>query len=103
MALDLCVPPLASLVLAASALAVLAAGYGLLGGFAAPLVVALIALAAIGVAVVLAWRGFGRHIVSGGDLLCAPAYVLRKIPIYLRLFAKRQVDWVRTKRDDRAD
>jgi hypothetical protein len=44
---------------------------------------------------------FGRGIVSLGELLTVPMYVLAKIPIYAKLWKGRQVEWVRTKRDDR--
>ena len=40
-----------------------------------------------------------RHIVSVRELLSVPRYVLAKLPIYLKLFTARQMEWVRTKRD----
>ncbi|MGH8796773.1 MAG: glycosyltransferase family 2 protein [Caldimonas sp.] len=99
LALDLCVPPLASLVLLIVGLAVLAWVLLLAGGSALPLWIALGALGAVALGVLLAWRAHGRQIVSLGDLLAVPAYVLAKVPMYARLLRKRQVDWVRTKRD----
>jgi hypothetical protein len=48
---------------------------------------------------VLAWFREGRHVVSLGEMLALPWYVAAKIPVYIRLFTKRQVEWVRTKRD----
>lgn len=97
---DLCVPPLASLalllVLALLAAAVLAA----VGGSSWPLWMASLALATFAASILWAWRGFARHIVSLRELLSVPAYVLAKLPIYARLFTKRQAEWVRTKRDD---
>jgi cellulose synthase/poly-beta-1,6-N-acetylglucosamine synthase-like glycosyltransferase len=100
LALDLCVPPLASLVLLASAATVLGAVLAALGGSAAPLALAATSLVAIGSAVMLAWNGHGRSVVSLGELLRAPVYALAKIPIYARLLRKRQVEWVRTRRGD---
>ena len=34
------------------------------------------------------------------ELLGLPLYIAAKLPVYLRLLGKRQVEWVRTKRDD---
>ena len=39
---------------------------------------------------------------SLSELLGLPWYVAAKIPVYVRLFTKRQIEWVRTKRDDRS-
>jgi cellulose synthase/poly-beta-1,6-N-acetylglucosamine synthase-like glycosyltransferase len=100
MALDLAVPPLASLVMLLVAGAILSAILAVLGGSALPLLVLAAALAALSAAVGLAWWRFGRDIVSFIELATAPVYVLRKLPIYARLWRARQVDWVRTKRDD---
>jgi hypothetical protein len=52
--------------------------------------------------VLTAWWREGRQIVTFGELLGLPMYVAAKIPVYVRLFTKRQVEWVRTKRDDRS-
>ena len=102
MALDLCVPPLASLALlllgtALAALALLATT-----GLAGPAVLAVSLLAAFAASVLLAWHSFGRQAVSMKELLSVPAYILAKLPIYARLIGKRQAEWVRTKRDDAA-
>lgn len=98
--LDLCVPPLASLVLGLSGWWVATAAFWFVGGAVWPLVLSSSALSLLGVAVLAAWAGFGRSAVSLWELSTAPLYVLRKIPMYLKLLRKRQVEWVRTKRDD---
>ena len=100
MVLDVCVPPLAALALLlllglAGAVVLLASGGGAL-----PLALALSALAMFGSSILLAWWRFGRHIISLKELLAVPAYVLAKLPIYVKLFIGRQTEWVRTKRDD---
>jgi hypothetical protein len=64
--------------------------------------VAAVALAALGGAVLTAWWTDGRRSVSMRELMSLPWYVAAKIPVYVRLFTKRQIEWVRTKRDDRA-
>ena len=99
MALDLCVPPLASLALATSAICALAALLYLLTGKIAPLLVALAAAVAMGLAIGLAWRSFGRGILSLADLLAAPGYALAKLPIYARVLTRRQQEWIRARRD----
>jgi len=99
MALDLCVPPLASLALSTSAICALAALLYLLTGKIAPLLVALAAAAAMGLAIGLAWRSFGRGILSLADLLAAPGYALAKLPIYARVLTRRQQEWIRARRD----
>lgn len=99
MALDLCVPPLASLVLMLFGWFVLSGLWWGSVGWGAPAAVAGLALAGVGLTVALSWYGFARHVVSGRELLSVPAYVLGKIPLYLRLLLKKgQVEWVRTKR-----
>ncbi|WP_280152739.1 glycosyltransferase family 2 protein [Piscinibacter sp. XHJ-5] len=101
MVLDLCVPPLAALVLLLSGALALGALLALLGGHAVPLALAAAGVALLSVAVLLAWAGHARRIVSLRELLGVPLYVLGKLPIYARLFGHRQVEWVRTKRDDK--
>lgn len=101
MVLDLCVPPLAALVLMLLAALVAAALLAAFGGSLWPLVSSGAGVVMLGAAVLLAWARFGRRIVSLRELLGAPLYVLGKIPIYARLFKGRQVEWVRTKRDDK--
>jgi cellulose synthase/poly-beta-1,6-N-acetylglucosamine synthase-like glycosyltransferase len=101
MVLDLCVPPLAALVLMLLGVLLLAVLLALAGGGAVPLVIAAAAVVLVIAAVLLAWAGHARHIVSLRELLGVPLYVLGKLPIYARLFGQRQVEWVRTKRDDK--
>jgi len=99
LALDLMVPPLA--LLATLLLAVLVAtGIGAwLGLSALPLMLASIAFGLLLVAVLFAWLGWGRRVVSFADLLSVPFYVLAKIPLYLKFWTRRQKDWVRTDRE----
>ena len=51
------------------------------------------------ISVIFAWLFFGRHIISFKQLCYAPIYALVKIPLYIKFFVNRQVDWVRSKRD----
>lgn len=49
-------------------------------------------------AIGLAWWGFGRHLLSGWELLTTPLYALWKLPVYLAYFLKKRSGWVRTQR-----
>lgn len=101
MVLDLMVPPLASLVLVLTVLLAIDAVWWLSGGGALALVLVALAIAGLVFAVGAAWVRYGRHLVTPRELLALPIYVAAKIPVYVRLFTKRQVEWVRTKRDER--
>jgi cellulose synthase/poly-beta-1,6-N-acetylglucosamine synthase-like glycosyltransferase len=100
MTLDVMVPPLALLTL------VLAAAFSLswlvffLGGALTPALIATIGMTLLSVAILLSWGQFGRGILSFSALMYAPFYALKKIPLYLGFLVKRQVEWVRSKRDD---
>jgi hypothetical protein len=50
-------------------------------------------------AVLLAWLGFGRGVISLASLAFAPLYALWKIPLYLGFVVRRQVEWVRSDRE----
>ncbi len=100
MAWDLAVPPLAlfsSLLLIATAVAVVV---GLAGGPWWPAAVLAIAIAMLMAAVAMAQRGYARDLIRLREIfLLAPLYLLRKAPVYFRFLVRRQVEWVRTKRD----
>ncbi|HDS1818319.1 TPA: glycosyltransferase family 2 protein [Pseudomonas putida] len=100
MTLDLLVPPLALLVLALMVVVCVCWLAALLFGISAPAWIATGALVMLGVAVLLAWGRFSRELIPFSVLLYAPFYAARKIPLYLGFLIKRQVDWVRSKRDD---
>jgi cellulose synthase/poly-beta-1,6-N-acetylglucosamine synthase-like glycosyltransferase len=98
--LDLLVPPLALLVLALLGLNLVTWLAYLLFGLAVPARLAFTGLALLAFAVVLAWARFCREVIPFSVLLYAPFYAARKIPLYLSFLIKRQVEWVRSKRDD---
>lgn len=100
LALDLCIPPLALLVMVVLVWIFLAGIYGIASGNAAALVICLIYLAALVATVGLAWLKFGRAVVTGRELLKAPVYVLAKLPVYVQFLFRRQAEWVRSKRDN---
>jgi len=100
MTLDLLVPPLALLTLA------LIAAFGLswlvfvLTGAWAPALMASVGVTLLGTTILLAWSQFGREIISFSALMYAPFYALKKIPLYVGFLFKRQVERVRSKRDE---
>ncbi|MFK0310286.1 glycosyltransferase family 2 protein [Pseudomonas sp. NPDC090233] len=100
MTIDLLVPPLALLSLAMMVVFVLAWSAFLLLGVLTPALIATANLALLGTAVLLAWWRFSRELIPFSVLLYAPFYAAKKIPLYLGFLLKRQVEWVRSKRDD---
>jgi cellulose synthase/poly-beta-1,6-N-acetylglucosamine synthase-like glycosyltransferase len=97
--LDMCVPPLALLMLMVLGLAAMAAVLIVATGVWMPWILAIVLLVVLGLAVLAAWSKFGKQILSFSSLAYAPLYMLAKIPLYLRFLVKRQVEWVRSKRD----
>lgn len=100
MTLDLLVPPLALLTLALVAAFGLSWLVFLLAGILAPALIATAGVLLLAATILLAWSQFGREIISFSALMYAPFYALKKIPLYIGFLLKRQVEWVRSKRDD---
>lgn len=99
LALDLCIPPLALLsvlVALSCAFGAWMAGLGQAGQVAGA--AALASAAAFAGTVLLAWWSAGRHWVSFWELVLAPVYILRKLPVYASFVLRRQKEWVRTSR-----
>ncbi|NIF17804.1 glycosyltransferase family 2 protein [Pantoea sp. Cy-639] len=99
MTIDLLVPPLALLSLTLMALLVVCWLFFALSGSLAPALLATCAAGLLSGAVLLAWGRFAREQLPFSVLLYAPFYAVRKIPVYLKFLIRRQVDWVRSKRD----
>ena len=100
MGLELIVPPLALLMLLVLGLCVLSFVYFVVSTNVLPFSLTLVLLAALGLSTLLAWNSFATHILSFKDLLGAPFILLAKIPLYIKFLVNRQVDWVRSKRDN---
>jgi cellulose synthase/poly-beta-1,6-N-acetylglucosamine synthase-like glycosyltransferase len=98
--LDLFIPPLAFLAIFVSFFVTLGVLIWLAFGVASLLILALLALAFFSCACLLAWFRFGREDLGTSTLLNVPAYILMKIPLYLRGLVQRPTHWVRTKRDN---
>lgn len=97
-ALDLAIPPLALLVMLWSVVSI---GMTLMAGMSGvwlPAFVCYGAGMAMAIAVLLAWIKFARADISFRTLLSVPAYILWKIPLYLKFIRAPQTEWVRTNR-----
>ncbi len=98
MALDLAVPPLSVLALLITGLCfislVVAASTEQWDIFLGPALLLMV----FAVAVLAAWYGFARQIVSFKTLGSIPYYMIQKIPLYLGFLFNRQQGWVKTKR-----
>lgn len=100
MTLDMCVPPLALLAMLLSAQAVIASLLAWLG-LAWPVVVtvSLTGFALLALAVLAGWWKAGRRWIGFGELMSVPWYIVRKLPLYLGFLTRRQMSWIRTRRD----
>ena len=95
LACDLIVPPLAVLALLCLAVFMLC----LISSSQLAILLSMALLIILTIAILFAWLVFGRQIISLKQLCFAPIYALVKIPLYIKFFFNRQVEWVRSKRD----
>lgn len=100
MALDLCIPPLALLVMLNMTWLMVAGVYWAWLGSTWALTLSAIGMLITAASVALAWYKFGRSVVSGRDLLQVPVYMLSKLSVYAGFLFRRQTTWVRSKRDN---
>ena len=98
-ALDLCVPPLALLVMLNAFALLVSAVAVALGSSAWPLLVQIVVGLVALIVLAMAWAREGRNFVSAASLVRLPLYILWKLPLYVGL-ARRGAprDWVRTGR-----
>lgn len=98
MALDLCVPPLALLVVLQSLFFMIGTLVYVMGISYLPLLISLASTVILASSIWLAWLGWGRHTISLFTFLFIPFYAFSKIPCYLGFLFNRQKKWVRTDR-----
>jgi cellulose synthase/poly-beta-1,6-N-acetylglucosamine synthase-like glycosyltransferase len=103
MALDLTVPPLALLTLVVLTLWIASGLLWICCAMRLPFIIATVDNALVATAVLSAWMRYGRSILPFHALACGVLYALRKIPLYAKFLFARQLDWVRSKRDDEID
>jgi cellulose synthase/poly-beta-1,6-N-acetylglucosamine synthase-like glycosyltransferase len=99
MTIDLCVPPMALLVLLGTLSWICAALLFLRTGSVAGFAAATIAVALIAASVLSSWLTYARTLVPFSDLLLGATYAFGKIPLYARFLMARQMEWVRSRRD----
>ena len=99
MTFDLIVPPLAVLSLMIALICVLSLMVHQFLPIQSVVIGAALLLSALISAILIAWAFYGRRIISLSQLCYAPIYALIKIPLYIKFFINRQVEWVRAKRD----
>lgn len=99
LALDLCVPPLAFLVILWAMVLVPSVLIAILNLGLFPLQCLLVQGIMLLTAILITWANFGRSVMSLKTLLSIPVYILWKLPMYLGFFKKPQQEWVRTQRD----
>lgn len=99
LALDICVPPLAFLVVlwAVALVASLFLAVCHLSLF--PLQCLTWEGMMLLTAILITWAKFGRSTLSLKTLLSIPLYILWKLPMYFGFFKKPQREWVKTERD----
>jgi len=96
--LELGVPPLSLLALSAVGLFIGCVLWWQLNGSFVPTLVIGAAVVSATTSVFVAWLVHGRSTVPLRTLILLPGYVAWKIPIYLKMLARRQKTWVRTER-----
>lgn len=99
LACDLLILPLALLSACLALLIGLSAGWYFLSGLAGAFALSTLSLGLLSAAILTAWWTNGRDLLSFADLVYIPAYILRKIPLYIGIALGRRIGWVRSDRD----
>ncbi|HAN73621.1 MAG TPA: glycosyl transferase [Planktothrix sp. UBA8402] len=99
LALDLCVPPLAFLVILWAAALVPSILIAVCNLSVFPLQFLAVEGIMLLTAILITHAHFGRSTISLKTLLSIPLYILWKLPMYFGFFKKPQQEWVRTERD----
>ena len=99
LALELCVPPLSLLMMIVLLAWIVVLVGAAVTGFWWPLIVLTIAILALKAALMAAWWRFAGDDLPLGAMLSIPAYMLWKVPVYLRFVKSKEKNWVRTDRE----
>lgn len=99
LALDMMVPPLALLAMLTMGGVMLATLWALVFSVSGLVVWVWCLGLLLVLAVALAWFKVGRDLLAPSQVFAVLAYALGKGPVYVRFVFKRQMDWVRSKRD----
>lgn len=98
--LDLSVPPLALLTLLVVVAWCVSAIFYIFTNAIFPLGIATTASVLLVLSVLMSWLRYGRQTISLGSLALAIVYALWKIPVYAKFLVARQMNWVRSKRNE---
>jgi cellulose synthase/poly-beta-1,6-N-acetylglucosamine synthase-like glycosyltransferase len=98
--LDLSVPPLALLTLLVAAVWCASVIFFIFTNAQLPVIVATTSAVLLVLSVLTAWLRYGRQTISLASLALALVYALWKIPLYVKFLVARQMDWVRSKRNE---
>ncbi|MGR8929515.1 MAG: glycosyltransferase family 2 protein [Gammaproteobacteria bacterium] len=98
MALDLAVPPLSVLALSLVVMVGISSLQVAFSSHSMTFVLMLALVCIFVLSVLTAWYRFGQACLSLKTLCGVPFYILRKLPLYLAFFIRRQQDWVKTDR-----
>jgi len=101
--LDLLIPPLSLLVTLWIGVTLLVTMLSGLLGTWLPALICYAAGSALAIAIIAAWARFAQSDLALKTLLSVPAYILWKIPVYLKFITEPQVEWVRTRRQVQRD
>lgn len=99
LALDIAVPPLALLVLISFSYFCFLVFCGLLFDIEQLLICYTLLIGLFFTSIFLVWIKYGREYLSLRDFLSLPYYVISKIGLYVDYFRKKQLEWIKTKRD----
>lgn len=100
MALDMMIPPLTALLFGSIVIAAISMAFSFVGGHNLPMWMSLASLMLFSLSIFFVWLVEGKDLIRYRELIALPGYVAAKVPLYMRLFMKRQIEWVRTKRDE---
>ena len=101
--LDLLIPPLSLLVTLWIGITLFVTLVGGVLNLWLPALICYISGIALGSAIIAAWARFAKADLELKTLLSVPAYILWKIPVYLKFVKEPQVEWVRTRRQVQRD
>jgi cellulose synthase/poly-beta-1,6-N-acetylglucosamine synthase-like glycosyltransferase len=99
LALDAAVPPLSLLIMLVTVNSVVAFLATMLGVSTAAISVSLVSIVALVGGVFLSWLKYGRDILQPKSIFPMFAYVLRKLPLYIKILSRKlNSEWIRTNR-----
>ncbi len=98
--LDLCVPPLALLVLLWAGLTSISLVWGWSQVQWLPAIVLIVQGILLLTSILMVWAKYCREQLPLTALLAVPLYVFWKVPIYLSFLVRPQQSWIRTKREE---